>query len=80
MNDRNYCEITQPEGVYHRFELLQEIDDTLTEMEIYMKRNPEDEMARLQYEQYFKKREALVEPFLLYCEAVSTQETVCCKL
>ncbi|MCQ6562079.1 hypothetical protein [Paenibacillus mendelii] len=79
MNDLKQHWITQPEGVYHRFDLLQEIDDTLAEMEIYLKRYPEDEMAKLQYEQYFKKREALVQPFLFYCGSVSMCDAVYCE-
>lgn len=40
---------------------LHEIDFTLTELQIYLNRNPDDEMAMLQLEQLTEKRERLAQ-------------------
>ena len=52
---------TPPVDGYNGREKLKEIEDTLAELEIYLLRNPEDEMARLQYKQFEQKRAALAE-------------------
>ncbi|MBW7459173.1 hypothetical protein ACFOLF_03830 [Paenibacillus sepulcri] len=50
---------TLPESTVDEKDALQEVEDTLAELEIYLDRYPEDDIARMQYEQFTQKREAL---------------------
>jgi hypothetical protein len=46
------------EGRFARRYELEEIEQTLAELEQYLETNPEDEIAMIQFAQYVRKREA----------------------
>lgn len=47
-------------------DVLYELEQTITELEIYLKTNPEDEIAMVQYQQFLDKRKGFT---LLWAEA-----------
>jgi spore coat protein JB len=52
-----------PEAYYKALEELQAVDFTLVELQQYLDTHPNDEAAKLQYNQIAAQRVTLVEPF-----------------
>jgi len=59
---------------------LQEVEDTLAELEIYLERYPEDDIARMQHEQYSQKLEALAEDSVYrICKSLACLDNYSCQ-
>ncbi len=43
-------------------DVLFEIEQTIAELEIYLEENPDDEIARIQYQQFLNKRAIFIPP------------------
>lgn len=54
------------ERIHSSRDVLYEIEQTIAELEIYLKTNPEDEIAMIQYQQFLDKRKGFR---LLWAEA-----------
>ncbi|GGD67095.1 hypothetical protein [Paenibacillus nasutitermitis] len=57
-------EILPEDKTIDKSEVLHMIEDTLSELEIYLERYPEDDIARMQHKQFSQKLEALADESL----------------
>lgn len=62
------------EESYARKDVLQNIEQTIAELEIYLDANPDDEIAQVQYRQYLGKRKDFLQVLMNYYDEDSDSE------